>query len=98
MIYTKLHERDRDMLLAACDKELLGKTLEGGGFEFTVSERFYKGNLVATEELTWLLEKATTANLVGKETVGAAVKAKFVAQESIKKIAGIPHAHVYRMI
>lgn len=98
VIYTKLHQRDRDVLLAACDEALLGKTFGGGGLEFTVSEMFYKGELVAIEELAGLLENATTANLVGEEVVEAAVKARFVAQENIKTIGGVPHAHVYRMI
>jgi hypothetical protein len=53
-VYVRSSRHGRDTLVAVCDAELLGETLEGGRVPFEVSERFYKGTLVGPPSATSL--------------------------------------------
>ena len=73
-VYVRTMRQGRDTLVAVCDAELLGKTLEGGRAPFCVSERFYKGTLGEIEEAIEAMSKATICNIVGKRIVEAAIE------------------------
>jgi uncharacterized protein len=97
MISLKRHPSGSDMLIAACDAELLGKTFEGNGLKLEVSRRFYGGEMVDIGLFIECLALATTANLTGPVTVGAAIEAGFVDPDCVMRIEGVMHAQVYRM-
>ena len=92
----KKHEIEYKIILAACDKEHLGKTFEEGELSFTASERFYKGNEVTEKELEEMIEGADSVNLFGNKCVGIAEKMGYVSEKSIRKIKGIKHAQIYK--
>ncbi len=98
MISLKTYKQGEDLLIGACDEKLLGKKLEDGKFNLNISKEFYEGQKITTKQLQKFLEKATIANLVGKETVEYAIKKGFVDADCIIKIKGIPHAQIVRMI
>ncbi len=85
-------------VVAVCDAELLGKYFEEGNFQLDVKESFYKGNKVSEEEairiMQDMLEEDATFNIVGEESVRAAIKAGIIDKESVGKIQGIPFALV----
>ena len=98
MISIKVHLKGREVLVAACDEELLGKTLNEGNLKFHLSKDFYGGMKGGKSLLKEQLERATIANLIGKEVVECAIDAKFISKESVLEIDGVPHAQLARMI
>ena len=85
------------MLLAACDAELLGKTLKEGKIVFHINEKFYKGTRVTVEEAVELMKQCTIVNMIGKKIVEKAIEAGLVHPEAILLIEGIPHAQIVRL-
>lgn len=83
-------------LLAACDAELLGKTLKEGKITFHVHEKFYKGPKVTLEEALELIKQSTIVNMIGQKIVKKAIEHGFVHPEAVLMIEGIPHAQIVR--
>ena len=86
-------------IVAACDKERIGKRFEEGklSLDLEKSARFYKGKLSTEEELKKAMQDANSINLVGEKAVKAAVDAGMIKDSAVKKIAGIPHIQMYRV-
>ncbi|AHF79469.1 DUF424 domain-containing protein [Thermococcus paralvinellae] len=97
-IYVKVYRVQGEILLAACDEELIGRTFREGGLKLEVKERFYKGELRDVEELEHLLKEATIANLVGERCVGKAIELGYVDKERVLYIQGVPHAQMAKML
>lgn len=85
------------MLLAACDEELLGKTLRHGKLVFKVKEEFYKGPKMPVEGAIELIKESTIVNLVGTNIVNKAIEEGLVHPEAVLKISGIPHAQIVKI-
>jgi hypothetical protein len=97
MIYVKIYRVQGEVLLAACDEELLGRTFREGELKLEVKERFYRGELVEEDSLESLLEEATIANLTGERCVSKAIELGYVEKERVLYIEGIPHAQMARL-
>lgn len=95
--YVKSTRHGREILIAACDEELLGRTLEGGRVPFKVDEGFYRGDLVGLGDALELIKMGTIVNLVGKRIVEAAVGAKLVHPEAVLYFGEVPHAQIIRL-
>jgi hypothetical protein len=98
MISIKLYQQGNDLLIGACDENLIGKKFEDGKFHLDVTKEFYDGQRVSKEALKKYLEEATIANLVGEQTVSCAVDIGIVDPACVIKIKGIPHAQMVRML
>ncbi|HEX54705.1 MAG: DUF424 domain-containing protein [Candidatus Altiarchaeales archaeon] len=96
-IYVKIYNYQGEIILAACDEEILGKSFFEGELKLEVSEGFYKGNLVDIDELDNLLENATIANLSGNNVVERAAELGFIDVDNILEIDGIKHAQMVVM-
>ncbi len=96
-MYIKIHTAGGSSVVAICDKELLGRKLREGNVSVTISEDFYKGELVTEEEATEVITRATNINLFGERAVSCAVRCGVVAPSSIKIIDGVAHAQVFRI-
>ena len=96
-MYLKIYKNGEHILVAACDKEVLGKTLKHGNTIVEISRAFYEGELVSGEELEKALQEATTANLFGEKTVKCAIKCGLIDPESVILIDCVPHAQVFRV-
>ncbi len=83
------------MVLAACDTELLGKTLVDDELEFKISEEFYGGEEVDEDKFHELLRECFTANLVGEKTIQSAKKV--YPLQKIIYITDVPHAMIFKM-
>jgi hypothetical protein len=90
----KIHTRGGEVLVAACDADLIGRTLRDGELRLHVSS-FYDGDDVTEEDFIRQLKLATIGNLVGSETVEAARKAGLVGKDGILWIDGVPHAQLF---
>lgn len=97
-MFVKVHQKGFEVLVAACDSDIVGKTFSGNGLSIHVSESFYKGEKADEELLVSRLGIATVANLVGRRTVEIAVRRGFIDPECVLDIGGVPHAQMARMI
>ncbi|MDD5054425.1 MAG: DUF424 family protein [Candidatus Nanoarchaeia archaeon] len=99
MISAKIHKNGREILLAACDSILLGKTINlENGAKLKISESFYKEKEVSKKELIEDAKNCTTANFLGKETISALIESGTINKESVMDLNGIPHSQLYKMI
>ncbi len=90
--WVKLHPGGRDIILAACDSELLEKSFHEGKLRITVYSEFYAGVLVDDRGLMEHMRSATILNLVGGRCIEKAIEAGWVDPANIITIQGIPHA------
>ena len=97
MIYVKVYRVQGEVVVAACDEELLGKTFREGELKLEVKERFYRGELLDESALEPLLEEATIANLVGERCVSKAIELGYVGEDRVLRVEGVPHAQMARM-
>lgn len=96
-VYLKVMRQGRQVLAAACDVDILGRTLRRGRLLFEVRESFYKGSKMKVEEAMILIRSATIVNLVGSKIVKHAVREGLVHPEAILVISGIPHAQIVKL-
>ena len=96
-MFCKVHDIPSGAVLACCDCELLGKTLEEEGLSFTVKDSFYGGARVSEKTLLEMLGEAESANIVGERCVGAAQRTGLINASGIRYIAGVPHAQFFRI-
>ena len=96
-VYVKTVIRGKDMVVAVCDEDILGKTLEGGRVPFKVSEGFYKGTLGDVDEAIAAMKRATICNLVGKKIVEAAIECNMVHERAVIYFGDVPHAQIVKL-
>jgi len=95
-VYIKLKKVNRNVLLAICDCEVLGKTLREGKIVFQVKDEFYNGGKVTVEEAVGMIENSTIVNMVGKNCVEKAIQKGYVHPEAVLEIEGVPHAQIVK--
>jgi len=91
-MYVRVLRREGETLVAACDKEVLGKTFSDGRLEIEVKKDFYCGEIKDIKELPAALSEATMANLSGNNVVDSALKQGYIRLENVLDIGGIKHA------
>ncbi len=97
MILIKVHESYRT-IVAVCDSDLIGKHFVEGNLQLDLKESFYGGKGYEEDKAIEVMRNAAyddaTFNIVGKESVNAAVKAGIIedSKGAVIKIRGIPHA------
>jgi hypothetical protein len=95
----RVHRVRAEVVVAACDADLLGRDLSVGekGRTVKVTPQFYGERRVTREELLFALERATIANLLGERVLRLAVEGGFVSAEGTGKLGGVPHAEIFSM-
>ena len=80
-IVMRVHRVRAEIVVAACDEELLGRRLPVGsaGRTVTVSSHFYGERKVSLEEFVLAARRATIVNLLGDRVVQAAEAAGMIA-------------------
>ena len=98
MMYIKVHRSYR-LVVAICDKELLGKKFEEGIKQLEIQENFFKGEEADSDEIIEHLKNFSmddaTFNIVGKKSCQAALKAGIINKQGIGRVSGIPFALVF---
>ena len=95
MFWCKTHSAKGQLVVAICDKDLLGKKI-GNELKITVKQDFYRGKLMDEKKTLELMKKANICNLLGKKIVDLAMKNKFITKENIIFIGDVPHAQFIR--
>ncbi|MEM2918048.1 MAG: DUF424 family protein [Candidatus Altiarchaeota archaeon] len=90
----KVHKVSNEIILAACDVELIGKKISEGELEIEIKKEFYGGELRDIEDLKNEIEEATIVNLIGNKVVDFAIKNNFVDKKNVLKIADVKHAQI----
>ncbi|MFH0896430.1 MAG: DUF424 family protein [Candidatus Bathyarchaeota archaeon] len=90
-------KQGKHVLVAACDLDLLGKTLKFGKIDFEIRSNFYGGSVVNVEEAVNLMKHGTSVNLVGSVIVKRAIEAGLIHPQAVLKISGIPHAQIIKL-
>jgi len=98
MISVKVYKQGNDLVIGACDEQLLGKKFRDGKLQINVAKNFYDGERIDIATLKKFLLDATIANLVGKETVNCALDLGLVDPQCVLKIKGVPHAQIVCLI
>lgn len=93
----KIYESGRDVLIAVCDLEILGKTFKEGPLKVEISPDFYGRETASYEEVEAALACATIANFAGCRAVECAIKLGFVERENVLCIDGVLCAQMVRM-
>ena len=96
-MYIKIHKSYRQVI-AVCDSEILGKKFEEGNRQLELRENFYKDKEVSEKEAINIMKRGSyedaTFNIVGKESIGAAIKSEIIAKGDVDYIDNIPFALV----
>jgi hypothetical protein len=96
LITVKLYRSRGDTVVAACDKDLLGKVFFEGDLKLDVHPDFYEGEDADAETLLNRLGMATIANLVGEEVCRIAADNGYIDMDGVMRIGGVPHAQMVR--
>ncbi|MDO8428794.1 MAG: DUF424 family protein [Candidatus Diapherotrites archaeon] len=96
-IVCKIHSYEGKTILAACDKELVGRKLKRFDYEIHISEHFYKGKSVSREELKEFMQEFGNINLFGEKTVQLAIELGLITEASIILIDSIPHVVIIQL-
>ena len=99
LIYLKIYGTDNGDIIAMCDQSLIDKVIEEGKIVLDIKRYagFYKGSLIKKEEFQKGSRKVASVNIVGGESVAAAIENMLIDESHVKIIAGIPYAHAYRV-
>ena len=93
-VYVKVHKIGKDVIVAVCDEDLLGRVLEEKGIKFEIKEEFYRGELVDIDRALELVGTGTIVNLVGETIVNALAEKNEVIRLAVVEIAGVPHVQL----
>jgi len=98
-VVMRIHRVRAEMVVAACDAELVGRELPVGekGRTVKVSAQFYGEREVSVEELLWALERATVANLLGERVLRIANENGLVGAGATTTLGTVPHAEIVSM-
>jgi uncharacterized protein len=81
-------------IVAICDTELLGKQFEEGKKQLNIKKNFYTGKEKNKQEVKKIIQEMSlenaTFNIVGKESINAAIEAGIINKKGIGEIHGIP--------
>jgi len=96
-VSVKVVRSGKEVVVAACDSELLDKTLTTGKTRFHIQPGFFGGKFLSVEEAISEVESGTSVNLVGKKIVQRAIEAGLVHPEAVVYISGVPHALIVKI-
>jgi hypothetical protein len=96
-LYLKSHRSGREVLIAVCDCDLMGKKFVEGHLHVEILPDFFGEEKATAQDVEQALTRATMANLVGELAVGHAIRLGYVARENVLTINGVPCAQMVLM-
>lgn len=92
-MWVKIHSSSRKVV-AVCDENLMGKKFTQGIRQLQITESFFKGEIISKKDLIPLMKyefkSDSTFNIVGKESIAAAVEAGIIDKNSAMKVKNVP--------
>ena len=97
MIAIKIHRSYRSVV-GVCDSSIIGKKFEEDIRQLELTEFFFRGEEMSHIEAVKIMrhqsKEDSTFNIVGRESINAALEAGIISEENIAKIQNIPFALV----
>ncbi len=91
MFCYKIHKTQFGNLIAICDSELKGKTLNNNGIDFFVNPRFYCDKN-AGKDILEIISKSNDGNVIGNKIVNLLLKFEVISKNAVILIDGVKHA------
>lgn len=92
--YFKVYRSGGEVLVAACDREVLGRVLQYNGVDVEIKSSFYGEKLCSRSDLLAALRGASIINLMGNKVVELAIEEGLVKKENVLLVGGVMHAQV----
>ena len=96
-MFMKKYEVDGRVIVAVCDRDIIGKKFKEGNLVLKLDESFYKGCQVCEDEVKQALECASIANFAGERSIACAVYCGCIDCDSVIYIDGIPHTQMVQI-
>ncbi len=96
----KIHETQNGKIIAMCDESLIDKVLRDGELILDIKSYadFYRGSLITVQQFADVsTSKMSSANIVGREAIDAAIKKKVIDEGHVKMINGVPYAQAFKV-
>ena len=94
---SKLITSSGNTILNICDPDLVNKIIKDGNTEIKISSSYYKENIIDEIEAEHLLEKCTSANMVGEKIISLSLKLGVGSEAGVRLIDGIPFLLIFKM-
>jgi uncharacterized protein len=96
-LYLKIHKSDKEVLIAVCDCDLMGKRFTENRLHVEINREFF-GDMKASDlDMEIALKGATIANFVGRRCVQCAIELGYVDEKNVLIIDGVFCAQMVRM-
>ncbi len=96
-MYIKKYDTEGHIIVAVCDRDILGKKFREGKLVLKLDTSFYKGDEADETEVKDALSSATIANIAGEKAIACAVECGCIDPDAVIFIEGIPHAQMIRI-
>jgi hypothetical protein len=90
LVYLKIHKQELGQIVAVCDEDILGKTVQGKKIKIQISEGFYKGELKKIEEVLLILQRSNNFNIAGPKIIKECIQYGLISEESVLYFGDIP--------
>ncbi|MGC9009485.1 MAG: DUF424 domain-containing protein [Sulfolobales archaeon] len=97
LFWVKVHRSEEYTILAICDQDLLGRTLNDSRLNIIIriDPSFYGGELLEFDEIIPLLREANMINAIGNKIVRRLSEIGFISNEAdALEIDGIKHIQI----
>ena len=92
MIIKKHKSADGKIVVAICDRELLGKKIKDGLKQLDLTSDFYYGEERSAEDCLEIINDADMLNIIGKKSITFALDHRLISRKNILYVSGIPFA------
>ena len=96
-VVLRVHRVRGEVVVAACDAELVETEVKLGQRAIKISSSFYGITAVSTDEFLREVRRGTIVNLLGPRAVAWAESAGLIAPGGTGTLGGIPHAEIVQM-
>lgn len=96
-MFMKKYDTDGKVIVAVCDRDIIGKKFKEGNLVLKLEESFYKGFEACENDIKEALACASIANIAGKRSIACAVGYGFIDQDTVIYVDGIPHAQMVQL-
>ena len=96
-MYMKRYDAEDQIIVAVCDKNIIGKKFREGKLVLKLDNSFYRGIEANEKEVKEALSRATIANIAGEKAIACAVDCGCIDPGTVIFIQGIPHAQMVRI-
>ena len=93
----RVHRVRSEIVVAACDAELVGQELPVGsaGRTVRISSQFYGDRRVTPDEFVLATRRATIVNLLGPRVLALAEREGMIGPGGSGTLGGVPHAEIF---